>query len=438
MARLFWQNFWIRYITEHTEWPLFSNPDPSETIDTSQLTPYQHPSYQSSPKFLLPKLVSNINDLFTYKQSDTCIDTLLRCLTLSRFIYESDSLQVAAFHLNLATAYLELKLNPIQTNKHVLNAVKIIDLHRLSSESNANFSAVLLNIKASLVLAKSLLFQQKNYESLNLLKQANSDAKLLQTLNPNFRDSKHIVFLLYLKGHVHKSMFKYKLALREFKECLDLVSSILGAKSEHTVLPLIEIVEVLTEVCLFDKAMAYAERCYELCHNFEVLKPDAALVLAKLHFASKTKQGYIESSKYFDEWSCSINMDNMQEPNANFQCVVANFEQYILVLSKTGNQPRTYAILNKLIRIYTDKYGEMCSEVAGLSRQLGLCYLTEGNVKLGVEQLEMARDAFDFCCGKHNKESKNIELILCRVDPTHKYQTSGVMQQENIRFKTIV
>ena len=207
-------------------------------------------------------------------------------------------------------------------------------MHRLSSESNANFSAVLLNIKASLVDAKSLLFQQKNYESLNLLKQTNFDVKLVQTLNPNFRDSKHIVFLLYMKGHVDKLMFEYKLVLRDFKECLDLVSSILGAKSEHTVLPLIEIVEVLIEMCLFDKGIAFAERCYESCHNFEVLTPDAALVLAKLHFASKTKQSYIKSSKYFEEWFCSINMDNMQESNANFQCVVANFELYILVLSK--------------------------------------------------------------------------------------------------------
>ena len=53
-----------------------------------------------------------------------------------------------------------------------------------------------------------------------------------------------------------------------------------------------------------------------------MLKPNVALILAKLHFASKTKQGYIESFKYFDEWSCSINMDSMQESNANFQCVV--------------------------------------------------------------------------------------------------------------------
>ena len=66
-------------------------------------------------------------------------------------------------------------------------------------------------------------------------------------------------------------------------------------------------------MCLFDKGMAYAWRCYELCHNFEVSKPDPALVLAKLHFAS-----YIESSKYFDEWSDSLNMDNMQESNTNF------------------------------------------------------------------------------------------------------------------------
>ena len=80
----------------------------------------------------------------------------------------------------------------------------------------------------------------------------------------------------------------------------------------------------------------------------------------------------------------------------------------------------------------------MCSEVASLSRQLRLCYLTEGNIKLGVEQLEMARDAFDFSSGKHNTENKKIELIMCRVDSTYKYQTSGVMQQEKIGFKTIV
>ena len=439
MARLFWQHYFISYITEHSEWPLFSDAGASEPIDTSQFIPYLHPSYQSSPKYLLPKLVSNIHELFTYEQSDTCIDTLLRCLTLSRFICESDSLQVAAFHLNLATAYLELKLNPIQTNKHVNNAIKIIDLHRLTAETNTNFSAVLLNIKASLVSSKSQLLQHKSYESLNLLRDASSDAKLLQTLNPNFRDSNHLVFILYQRGHVHKYMFKYKLALRDFREALDLVSNIFGGKSEHVVLLLIEIVEVLTEMSLFDKAMRYAERCYELSHSFEVLQPDAALVLAKLHFSSNTKQSYIESSKYFDEWSTSVSIDCVGGCVASFRAVVANLEQYILVLSKTGNQQRTYAILNQLIRIYTDKYGEMCVEVANLCRQLGLCFLSEGNIKSGVEQLEVARDAFDFSSGKHNKESKNIELILCRVDPTHKYQSPGAaVQQEKIRFKTIV
>ncbi|KAI6647268.1 Tetratricopeptide repeat protein 23 isoform X1 [Oopsacas minuta] len=442
MARILWQSYWCNYITEHNEWPLFSNSEQTEILpdDTTILIPYQHPSYQSSPKFLLTKLVSSIGNLFTYEQSDICIDTLLRCLALSRFIYESDSIQIASFYVSLALAYLELKQNYLQAIKHCQNAMKIIDLQRLSFENISSFSAVLLNIKTSLVFAKSLLLQQKHSESLNLLKQANSDSKLLQTLNPNFRDSTHIVFVHYLKGHVHKSMIKYKSALGDFTACLELIKHIFGAKEEHTVWPMIEIVEVLIEIGSFENALGYAEKCYELGRDFEVLKPDVALVLAKLHFTAKSKNAYTNSAKFYDEWASTVDMEKAQNSSVNFSRLVSNFEQYILVLSKIGNQQKTYIILVQLISIYTTKYGDMCSEVGNLNRQLGLCYLTEGNVKMGVEQLEQSRRCYDFSLGKNNKESKNIEQILSRVDPTHKYQTisSEKPQDNKIRFKTIV
>ena len=235
-------------------------------------------------------------------------------------------------------------------------------------------------------------------------------------------------------------MLKYKLALSQFKFCLELVANIFGAREEHTVWPVIEIVEVLIELSSFDNALGYAEKCYEMCRDFEVLKPDVSLVLAKLHFATKTKNAYANSARYYDEWASNVVIEKAGNSDLSFSRLVANFEQYVLVLSKTGNQLKTYQILNQLISIYTDKYGEMCSEVGNLNRQLGLCYLTEGNIKMGVSYMEQSRVCYDFSSGKHNKESKNIDQILSRVDPTHKYQTvSTERKQENkIRFQTIV
>ena len=441
MARVLWQEYWYRFITDDSEWSFTPHTEQIDaTEDTTELIPFQHPSYTSSPKFLLPTLVSRIANLFTLDQSDICIDTLLRCLALSRFIYASDSLQIASLHLSLACAYLELKLSPSQAIKHCQNITFLIDFGKLTSDNTSNYPAVLLLIKTNLVLAKSLLLQQKPSESITLLKQAISHSKLLQTLNPNYRDTSHLVFTHYIKGHTYKSLLKHKLALVEFKYCLELVANIFGAKEEHTVWPLIEIVEVLIELNSFDNAIGYAEKCYELCDEFEVLKPDVSLVLAKLHFAAKTKDSYVNSAIYYDEWASTVDIENAGTSNLTFSRLVANFEQYILVLSKTGNQQKTYQILNQLITICTDKYGEMCGEVGNLNRQLGLCYLTGGNIKMGVDYLERSRNCFDFSVGKHNKESKNVDQILSRVDPTHKYQTvSTERQQENrIRFKTIV
>ena len=438
MARALWQEFWIHFILNHAELPLFSNSEsPADEIECPGFTPFTHPSFQSSPKSLLNKLTPDLLALFTPDNSEICIDTLLRCLALSRFVYQPDSLQVAAFHLNIGCAYLELKHSPAQAIKHIRTAMEIIDPHRLSSETNDNFSAVLLNIRACLLYAKSLLLQQKPYESLNFLKQAKSDSKLIQTLNPNFRDTKHIVFIHYIKGQVLKSTFKYKLALATFRESLDGVANIFGAKDQHVVMVLMEIVEVLGELGMYDNAMGYAVKCYELCEGFGHLKADSALVLAKLHFAAKTKEGFENSVKYYDEWAERVDIEKAQKSDLYFERLVANFEQYILVLSKVGNQSKTYEILTRLIHICTERFGEMSREVANLCRQLGLCYLTEGKIKKAVEQLEKGRDAFDFSLGKQNKESKNIDQILGRVDPIHKYQVA-TPQQEKARFKTIV
>ena len=439
MTRVIWQQYWFRFITDDSEWPLTLHTR-QITEDTTLLIPYQHPSYTTSPKFLLPTLVSSVGNLFTPDQSDTCIETLLKCLALSRFIFASDSLQVASLHLSLACAYLELKQSHSQAIKHCKNVTSLIDFGKLSPENTSNFPAVLLYIKTNLVLAKSLLLQQKPSEANNILKQTVSHSKLLQTLNPSYRDNSHLVFTHYIRGHTHKSMLKYKLALSQFKFCLELVANIFGAREEHTVWPVIEIVEVLIELSSFDNALGYAEKCYEMCRDFEVLKPDVSLVLAKLHFATKTKNAYANSARYYDEWASNVVIEKAGNSDLSFSRLVANFEQYVLVLSKTGNQLKTYQILNQLISIYTDKYGEMCSEVGNLNRQLGLCYLTEGNIKMGVCYLEQSRVCYDFSSGKHNKESKNIDQILSRVDPTHKYQTvSTERKQENkIRFQTIV
>ena len=441
MARILWQQYWYRFVTEDSEWSFTSHTTHIDTTeDTTQLIPYQHPSYTSSPKFLLPTLVASISNLFTPEQSDICIDTLIRCLALSKFVYASDSLQVASLHLSLACVYLELKQSPFQAIKHCQNVTFLIDFGKLSSEETSNFPAVLLYIKTNIVLAKSLLLQQKPSEAINLLKQTVSHSQLLQTLNPNYRDTSHLVFIHYIKGHTHKLMLRYKLALSEFKICLDLVANIFGAKEEHMVWPMIEIVEVLIELSLFDNALGYADRCYEICRENEVLKPDVSLCLAKLHFAAKTKNSYANSAQYYDEWASTVDIETAGNSNLTFSRLVANFEQYILVLSKTGNQQKTYQILNQLITIYTDKHGEMCSEVGNLNRQLGLCYLTEGNIRMGVGYLERSHTCYEFSLGKHNKESKNVDQILSRVDPTHKYQTIHTerQQESKIRFKTIV
>ncbi|XP_030621190.1 tetratricopeptide repeat protein 23 [Chanos chanos] len=366
-----------------------------------------------TPAEKLSQCDSRAQALADTKQSDACIQDLVRCLALTRLVYGDEPLRLAQAHVRLAKAYLQFKGWAAQAHSHASRAWDLLSDSSLSSsqpEQRVSVLACLLSIHQTLGAAALLLSNPGEAESCFVsAKRLLRDLEELKGITQAERMDADFGILTNLSRVYHRQG-RPEEALRQCEKALELLQG--GGEPGQTC-------AVYREMAAIEQAQGHLDRAIEcLLQAHSIALSQDAGGLEGAHIAHSLALAYstaaephhtVDSAVHYFEESVNAYRNALGPEDAQTLSVQDDYSRFLLL---NGQHERVVEIQRESLALKRKTFGDLSAELADTLQLIGGVEMTQGQMRQAYRTMKKCLDIHNVLYGPQHKKTRETQRTV--------------------------